>query len=67
MFDELNIVDFPTWIMELKNHPWQIITAILDILIVIFLLYELIKFAKETRVRTIIKRNRNFNSNYCSK
>lgn len=47
--------DFADYIRDLQSHPWQIVTFILDITIVIFLLVYFIKFAKKSRVWQLVK------------
>lgn len=58
MFENLNTkmtTSFNDYIAELKTNPWEIITMILDIIIVALLAYELIKFAKKTKVWQLLK------------
>lgn len=58
MFEETNrqiSTDFNAYITELHNNPWQIFTLVLDILIVVFLAYKFIKFAKKSRVWQLVK------------
>ena len=47
--------DFADYIRDLQSHPWQIVTFVLDITIVIFLLVYFIKFAKKSRVWQLVK------------
>ena len=47
--------DFMDYIKDLQSHPWQIVTFILDITIVIFLLVYFIKVAKKSRVWQLLK------------
>lgn len=47
--------DFAEYISDLSSHPWQIVTFVLDITIVIFLLVYFIKVAKKSRVWQLIK------------
>lgn len=58
MFDNINeqmSVDFIPFLNDLKSNPFHIVTLILDIVIVGFLIYELVKFMKNTRVWQLIK------------
>lgn len=58
MFEELNkqmSVSISDYISELKNTPWEIITLILDIIIVVFLIYGFIKLSKRSRVWQLMK------------
>lgn len=58
MFEETNkqlSTDFLPYFQELHQNPWQIITLILDIIIVGFLAYQFIKFAKKSKVWQLIK------------
>ena len=48
-------ITFGDYFEELQLHPWQIATAILDIIIVIFLIYLLIRFARKTKVWSLLK------------
>ena len=48
-------ITFTGYFEELQLHPWQIATAILDIIIVIFLIYMLIRFARKTKVSSFSK------------
>lgn len=48
-------ITFTGYFEELQMHPWQIATAILDIIIVIFLIYMLIRFARKTKVWSLLK------------
>ena len=47
--------DFADYISELGSHPWQIVTFILDMTIVIFLLVYFVKVAKKSRVWQLLK------------
>lgn len=47
--------DFAEYISDLSSHPWQIVTSVLDITIVVFLLVYFIKVAKKSRVWQLIK------------
>ena len=47
--------DFAEYISDLSSHPWQIVTFVLDITIVVFLLVYFIKVAKKSRVWQLIK------------
>ncbi len=53
-FSNLNF-DFADYIKDLGAHPWQIVTFILDMTIVIFLLVYFIKVAKKSRVWQLLK------------
>ena len=58
MFDELNkqmSFSITSYIAELKNSPWEIFTLILDIIVVIFLIYEFVKLSKKSRVWQLMK------------
>ena len=58
MFDELNkqmSVSISDYINELKANPWEIITLILDLIVVIFLIYGFIKISRKSRVWQLIK------------
>ena len=48
-------ITFTDYFEELQLHPWQIATAILDVIIVIFLIYLLIRFARKTKVWSLLK------------
>ena len=47
--------DFADYISDLSLHPWQIVTFVLDITIVIFLLVYFVKVAKKSRVWQLLK------------
>ena len=57
MFEGLSNLDFDfvDYISDLSSHPWQIVTFVLDITIVIFLLVYFIKVAKKSRVWQLLK------------
>ena len=57
MFENLSNLnfDFADYISDLSSHPWQIVTFVLDITIVIFLLIYFIKVAKKSRVWQLLK------------
>ena len=57
MFENISNLSFNflDYIKELQNNPWQIVTFILDITIVIFLLAYFIKVAKKSRVWQLLK------------
>lgn len=57
MFENLSNLnfDFADYIRDLQAHPWQIVTFILDITIVIFLIVYFVKVAKKSRVWQLIK------------
>mgnify|MGYP005805725343 FL=1 len=57
MFEKITNLnfDFIDYIRDLHSHPWQIVTFILDITIVIFLLIYFIKVAKKSRVWQLLK------------
>lgn len=57
MFENISKLnfDFADYIRDLQSHPWQIVTFILDITIVIFLLIYFVKLAKKSRVWQLIK------------
>ena len=48
-------ITFGDYFEELQMHPWQIATAILDIIIVLFIIYLLIRFARKTKVWSLLK------------
>lgn len=43
------------YVKDIKSHPASIITLIIDLVIVIFLIYKLIKIVRETRAWQLIK------------
>ena len=49
---QINIVDY---IQGLQQHPIRFVTAIIDIAIVIYLAYQLIKITKKSRVWQLLK------------
>lgn len=57
MFENLSNLNFnfADYIRDLQAHPWQIVTFILDITIVIFLIVYFVKVAKKSRVWQLIK------------
>ena len=57
MFENLSNLnfDFADYISDLSLHPWQIVTFVLDITIVIFLLVYFVKVAKKSRVWQLLK------------
>lgn len=58
MFDKVNEqmqIDFSSYINELREQPWQIITLILDIILVGFLIYGFIKLTKKSRAMQLLK------------
>ena len=58
MFEELNkqmTVDITEYINELHTYPWEIVTLILDIIVVGFLIYGFVKIAKKSRVWQLMK------------
>ena len=58
MFEKVNEqmqIDFPAYINELRTHPWQIITLIIDIILVGFLIYGFIKITKKSRAMQLLK------------
>lgn len=57
MFENLSNLnfDFAEYISDLSSHPWQIVTFVLDITIVIFLLFYFVKVAKKSRVWQLLK------------
>ncbi len=58
MFEQLNKqmrIDFPSYIQELQAHPWQIITLIIDIILVCYLIYAFFKLIKKTRAMQLMK------------
>ena len=58
MFQDLNQqmkIDFPAYINELTTHPWQIITLIIDVVLVCYLIYAFFKLIKKTRAMQLMK------------
>lgn len=57
MFENLSNLnfDFADYMSDLASHPWQIVTFVLDITIVIFLLVYFVKVAKKSRVWQLLK------------
>ena len=58
MFTDLNkpLSDsFIEYINSVKSHPFEIVTFVIDIIIVIFLIYELIKRTKKSKVWQLVK------------
>lgn len=58
MFDDVNrqlSITFNGYFEELQSHPWEIVTSVLDIVIVLFLIYLLIKHARKTKVWSLLK------------
>lgn len=58
MFEKINeqmSIDFPAYINELKAYPWQIITAVLDVILVGFLIYGFFKLTKKSRAMQLLK------------
>lgn len=57
MFENISKLnfDFADYIADLQAHPWQIVTFVLDITIVLFLLIYFIKAAKKSRVWQLVK------------
>lgn len=57
MFENISKLnfDFAEYLTDLQSHPWQIVTFILDITIVLFLLIYFIKAAKKSRVWQLVK------------
>lgn len=57
MFENLSNLnfDFADYMRDLASHPWQIVTFVLDITIVIFLLVYFVKVAKKSRVWQLLK------------
>ena len=43
------------YIEDIKNHPISVITLIIDLLILIFLIWKLVKIVKKTRSWQLIK------------
>ena len=54
MFSEFWKMNVANYISELQQNPLRLISLILDIAIVIFLIYQFIKFTKNTRVWQLI-------------
>ena len=57
MFENISSLgfDFADYINDLQNHPWQIVTFVLDITIVLFMFIYFVKIAKKSRVWQLIK------------
>ena len=57
MFENISKLnfDFIDYINDLQSHPWQVVTFVLDITIVILLLFYFIKVAKKSRVWQLLK------------
>ncbi len=58
MFETVNEqmkIDFPAYINELRTYPWQIITLIIDIVLVGFLIYGFVKITKKSRAMQLMK------------
>ena len=58
MFEEFGKVtnfNIGEYFNELATNPWEIVTLVLDLVIVIFLLYCFVKISKKSRVWQLIK------------
>ncbi len=58
MFEKVNEqmqIDFSAYLNELRTQPWQIITLIIDIILVGFLIYGFIKITKNSRALQLLK------------
>ena len=58
MFDDINkhlSISINNYISQLQEHPWQIVTTILDLIIVGFLIYILIRYAKKSKIWQLVK------------
>lgn len=55
IFNEFWKINIESYINELQQNPLRLISLIIDVAIVIFLIYEFIKFTKNTRVWQLIK------------
>lgn len=57
MFENISSLgfDFADYINDLQTHPWQIVTFVLDITIVLFMFIYFVKIAKKSRVWQLIK------------
>lgn len=55
MFSEFWKMNVASYITELQQNPLRLISLIIDITIVIFLIYQFVKFTKNTRVWQLIK------------
>ena len=58
MFEELNkqmSINFMDYINSLKNSPWEVITLIMDLVVVMILIYGFIKLSKKSRVWQLMK------------
>lgn len=58
MFEELNkkfSADISQYFIELQQNPWEIITLILDLIVVCFLMYGFVKLVKKSRVWQLVK------------
>ena len=57
MFENISSLNFnfADYISDLASHPWQIVTFVLDITIVLFLFIYFLKVAKKSRVWQLLK------------
>ena len=58
MFEEINKQlsgDIMQYFYEMKQNPWEIITLVIDLIVVGFLAYGFIKLAKKSRVWQLVK------------
>ena len=55
IFSELTEKNIIEYIQQLNENPIRIITLILDLAIVIFLIYQLIKIVKDSRAWQLVK------------
>ena len=55
--DEFKLLNsnFQDYFKELQNNPWQIVTLLIDLILVGFLFYFFIKFVNQTRTWQLIK------------
>lgn len=58
MFEEINkqmSINITEYLEGLKANPWQIVALIFDLVIVIFLIYYFVRFAKKSKVWQLMK------------
>ncbi len=55
--DEFKLLNsnFQDYFNELQNNPWQIVTLMIDLILVGFLIYFLVRFVNQTRTWQLIK------------
>ncbi len=55
MFDNLSTLDLLSYFNEIQGNPWLIAAFVCDILILLFFIYEFIKFANKSKAWQLIK------------